>query len=623
MPPRCGLPFLYRLGFLHSIRERMRDLFDVLLKLKDFFREEWKRYVIAIILLIIVDVVDVLPPQLVGYAVDLIHEGRITYPSLIMIIIGLITLAASSYLFSYFWVYLLFGGSYLLERQMRSRLMKQFLRLTPSFYQRSRTGDLMARATNDLKAISNTAGFGILTLADSIFFMGALLVMMVLFVHWKLTLAALLPMPILAFLVQIYGKAIHTRFTEAQDAFGKMNDQVLETISGIRVIRAYVQERASEARFQKVTDEVYRKNREVVKIDSLFEPTIKILVGASSLIGLVYGAYLVIQQEMTLGGLVSFNIYLGMFIWPMLAIGEFINVMQRGNASLDRVNETLREEPDVKDPPKPLPLFLPERLSFSHVTFRYPSSEIPVLKDLTFTLRRGETLGVVGKTGSGKTTIFRQLLREYPLGEGKIMINDQPIEAYAIGDIRRSIGYVPQDQFLFSKTVAENIAFGVDDVDPAQLDEVIRLSALTKDIERLPQGLMTQVGEKGVSLSGGQKQRIAIARALLMNPEILILDDALSAVDAKTESEILSHLREVRRGKTTMIASHRISAVEHADWILVLDEGRVIEEGRHQDLLRRGGWYKEQYDRQKLEDTLEEEGGLEEVEGKQEIKKNI
>ncbi|CCQ96125.1 ABC transporter (ATP-binding protein) involved in the signalling pathway that activates KinA during sporulation initiation [[Clostridium] ultunense Esp] len=581
-------------------------MFEVLFKLKDFFKENWKRYTVAVFLLVVVDVIDVLPPQLIGVAVDLIHQGKVTPPVLWQLVLGLIGLALASYVISYFWVHLLFGGSFLLEKKLRSRLMEQFLRLTPSFYQRSRTGDLMARATNDLKAIATTAGFGILTLADSIFFMAAILVMMILFVHWKLTLASFLPLPLMAVLIQIYGKYIHTRFMEAQDSFGKMNDQVLETITGIRVIRAYVQEKASEARFQEITEEVYQKNREVARIDALFEPTIKILVGISYLIGLGYGAYLVAQQEMTLGSLVSFNIYLGMAIWPMLAIGEFINVMQRGNASLDRVMETLREEPDVKDPPSPQLITTPEVLRFRHVTFRYPTANVPSLVDVSFTLRRGETLGVVGKTGSGKTTLFRQFLREFPLGEGEVSINGIPLQEIPVGEIRKWIGYVPQDQFLFSGTVEENISFGVGEVYWEMMEHVLKVSALSEDMKRLPQGLKTVVGEKGVSLSGGQKQRIAIARALVLNPEILILDDALSAVDARTEAEILSHLRSERRGKTTLIASHRLSAVEHADWILVLDEGKVVEEGRHHDLLKWSGWYKEQYDRQKLEETFEE-----------------
>lgn len=582
-------------------------MFTVLKKLGWFFRLHWRRYTVALVLLGIAGIIDVIPPKLIGIAIDGIQQETLTGGKLAELLIFWIGLTVFGYGLNYIWHYQLFGGSFALERLLRSRMMRHFLRMTPTFYERNRTGDLMARATNDLGAVSTTAGFGILTLIDSTLFMFTILIMMAGVISWKLTLAALLPLPIMALLMQHFGKKIHERFMEQQDAFGSLNDQVLESVSGVRVVRAFVQEEADRSRFSKMTDVVFGKNIAVARIDALFEPTVKILVGFSYLIGLCYGAVLVFRNEITLGEMVSFNIFLGMLIWPMFAIGELINIMQRGNASLDRINETLGVKPDVKEAEAPVTLDVPESISFEGVTFKYPSSAIDNLVDVSLTLKRGQTLGIVGRTGSGKTTLLKQLLREYPMGKGSLKVGGVPLTELELSRIRGWIGYVPQQPILFSKTIRENIWFGNGDdaIEEERLNQALELASFRKDIVFLPDGLETMVGEKGVALSGGQKQRVSIARAVIADPEILILDDALSAVDAKTETEILEGIRRERAGRTTLIATHRLSAVQHADWIVVLDEGRIAEEGTHEELLLRGGWYKEQYDRQQLASVVE------------------
>ncbi|ANU23921.1 ABC transporter ATP-binding protein [Planococcus donghaensis] len=578
-------------------------MFDVLWKLKWFFKENWLRYTTAVVLLFVANILEIIPPWLIGKAIDSIAQGQITSTLMWQYVVVLFIALVLAYLINFVWQYQLFGGAYVIERQLRSSLMGQFLKMSPTFYEKNRTGDLMARSTNDLKAISETAGFGILTLADSTLYMATIIVAMGVLVSWELTFLAMLPLPILAIIVQILGKKIHVRYMEAQEAFGDLNDSVLESVGGVRVIRAYVQERASEKSFAEMTDDVFEKNMAVERIDALFAPVTKVLTSISYMIGLGYGAFLVADGKMTLGDLVAFNVYLGMIVWPMFAIGEMINILQRGNASIDRVNTTLDYPEDVTDHKKPIVANKLEKIGFKDFSFTYPQSSSINLQGINLSMNSGQTLGVVGKTGSGKTTFIKQLMREYPMGEGAILINGIELKRLTKDQLRSWIGYVPQDHVLFSRTIRENILFGKSNATEEELIEALRLSYFEKDLALLPNGLDTLVGEKGVALSGGQKQRISIARALIKNPEILILDDSLSAVDAKTEARIIENIQSERSGKTTIITTHRLSAVKHADWIVVLDDGKIIEEGTHEDLLEKNGWYNEQFLRQQIEEV--------------------
>ncbi|MEK4006279.1 ABC transporter ATP-binding protein [Paenibacillus sp. FSL H3-0333] len=582
-------------------------MFSVLRNLGWFFRREKRRYTIGLILLIVVGVLELLPPRLLGNAIDEIVTGAITAGSLMKYIGLIVLMLLIIYWITYIWMHKLFGGSNLVERLLRSRFMNHLMTMTPAFFERNRTGDLMARATNDIRAVSATVGFGMLTLVDSTVYLTVVLFAMGFLVSWKLTLAAVIPLPMIAVAMVFYGKAIHDRYSLAQDAFGDMNDQVLESVSGIRVIRAYVQERHDEKRFSDITDDVYRKNMAVARVDAFFEPTIRLFVGLSYIIALTYGIYLVFRNQITLGDLVSFNMYLGMIVWPMFAIGELINIMQRGGASLERIDETLNAKPDVKDVPHPVPVDQPATIELKNVTFRYPTSTIDNLSGVSLSLSQGQTLGVVGRTGSGKSTLLKQLLHEYPAGTGEILISGVPITQIALDQLHSWMGYVPQEQILFSKSVRENIQFGYSGASDERIMQAITAAAFQNDLGTLSDGLDTMVGERGVSLSGGQKQRVSISRAFISNPDILILDDALSAVDARTEAKIIENIREERSGKTTLISTHRLSAIEHADLIVVLEDGHITEQGTHQELLELNGWYREQFDRQQVENNLTNE----------------
>ncbi len=583
-------------------RKRVIDMFQVFKKLDWFFKHYWKRYTFAIIALIISSAIGLIPPKLVGYAIDKIQFETLTMKLLVMLVVGYLMLTIVHYAISFLWDYTLFGGAVILERWTRSKLMAHFLKMTPTFFGKYRTGDLMARSTNDLKAISLTAGFGVLTLVDSTTFMFMIVAMMGFTISWKLTLAALIPLPVMAIVMNKYGAAIHARFTKAQEAFADMNNEVLESIRGVRVIRAFVQEDQDENRFQNMTNDVYEKNIAVAKIDALFEPTMKILVGLSYTIGIGYGALLVFEGGITLGDLVTFNVYLGMLIWPMFAVGELINILQRGNASLDRVNSTLDYKADVKDPKQSVQVDSLNSIHFEEVSFSYPETAVKQLENINLNVEKGQTIGIVGKTGSGKTTLFKLLLKQYPGVKGSIKMDGTELEAIRLTQVRDWIGYVPQDQIMFSKSIRENIQFGKEDAADQEIYRVMELAHFLDDIKQLPNDLDTEVGESGVTLSGGQKQRVALARAFIKNPEVLILDDSMSAVDGKTEAKIIEHLREERQNKTTFIAAHRMSAVTHADQIIVLEDGKIIEKGTHEDLMKLDGWYKDQYQQQQLND---------------------
>ncbi|WP_159887231.1 ABC transporter ATP-binding protein [Paenibacillus puerhi] len=574
-----------------------------------FFRARWGWYLLAIVLMSTVSILNIIPPRMIGSVIDHIRTGTLTAAELQRSVLLLIGLAVLLYVMTYIWITTLFGNSSLLERLLRSRLLSHLMRMTPSFFQRNSTGELMALATNDIVAIGQTAGYGVMTLVNTIVGTLVVTVTMVTLINWKLMLVSLIPLPFVSLLIGVLGKQMRKRFIAAQAAFGKMNDQALESISGLRVIRSYVQEEHDLEAFRQVTGDVMEKNRRVALINALFHPVISSIVGLSFAIGNGYGAYLVFYNELTLGQLVSFNIYLGMLIWPMIAFGEFVNVLQRGTASVDRLGKSFAQEADVREPAEPVQVALPESIELRSLTFRYPGAQQDSLKDVSLRLERGQTLGIVGRTGSGKSTLLKQLLRYYPIEKETAFISGVPVEQLSIERIRSWVGYVSQEHLLLSKTIKANIALGKPEATDEELARVIEMASFAEDVRHLPEGLATIVGENGVMLSGGQKQRVSIARALLTDPDILLLDDSLSAVDARTESAILRSIRLERAGKTTLIASHRLSAVMHADWIIVLEDGRIVEEGTHEQLMLLGGWYRGQFERQQLEAHLLDSAG--------------
>jgi ATP-binding cassette, subfamily B, multidrug efflux pump len=580
----------------------------VFLDLGWFFKQEKKAYISGTFILLFVALLQLVPPKVIGIIADHINDGTLTKGLLLEWMLILVAAGLGMYVLRYFWRIMIFGSAVKLSKQLRNRLYQHFTSMSPSFYQKRRIGDLMAHATNDLQAIQQTAGAGVLTVVDSLSTGGFVILAMAFTISWKLTLICLIPMPFMAVLTSWFGTMLHRTFHKAQEAFSDLNDKTQESISGIKVIKTFGQERADIEDFRKQSEDVVQKNIVVAKIDSLYDPTISIIVGISFFLAITFGSKYVLAGELSIGELIAFTTYLGLLIWPMLAFGWLFNIVERGRASYDRVAALLREKSDITDKKDALEVVPSGGIQYNIEEFIFPGEKEPMLKNISFTLNRGETLGIVGKTGAGKTTLLKLLIREFEDYEGQIIFGGHTLQEYKLEKLREAIGYVPQDHFLFSASVAENIAFTNPRVPEEEIFSAAKLANIHDDILQFTEGYQTVVGERGVSLSGGQKQRISIARALLMNPEVLVLDDSLSAVDAKTEEAILSSLRKNRDGKTTIITSHRLSAIQHANLIIVLDNGKVIERGTHEELMASGGWYKEMYLRQQLEELVEHGG---------------
>ncbi|WP_163102227.1 ABC transporter transmembrane domain-containing protein [Peribacillus alkalitolerans] len=575
--------------------------------LKWFFIQEKKAYISGTLLLLLVALLTLVPPKIIGKTVDAISSGNMSTKDIVVNISILAVTGTVMYGLRYYWRIMIFGSAVKLARQLRSKLFNHFTDMPQSFFQQRRIGDLMAHATNDLQAIQATAGSGVLTLVDSLA-TGGFVILAMFFIDWKLTLICLIPMPLMAFLTNYYGTLLHKRFHKAQEAFSNLNDKTQESISGIRVIKTFGHEYEDIQAFTKKSEEVVEKNIAVARVDSLFDPTISIIVGISFFLSIAFGSRLVLNNNLSIGELVSFSTYLGLLIWPMLAFGWLFNIVERGRASYDRVMNLLSVKPEIVDKHESLISVPTGAIYYQIDEFSYPGEKHPVLSEIHFTLQQGETLGIVGRTGAGKTTLMKLLTREFEGYKGSISYGSNEIKDYSLDSLRQSIGYVPQDHFLFSASIKENIAFSKSDSDINSIESAAMLSHIHDDIRNFPDGYETLVGERGVSLSGGQKQRISIARALLMDSEVLLLDDSLSAVDAKTERIILDHLKREREGKTTMITSHRLSAIKHANLILVLDQGKIIQRGSHEQLMAEEGWYKDMYTQQQLE-LLVEHGG--------------
>ncbi|EOV9227506.1 multidrug ABC transporter permease/ATP-binding protein [Vibrio parahaemolyticus] len=574
-------------------------------QLRWYFRQKWKHYVGSILLFAVISALQLVPPKAVGLIVDGVVDNTLETNTLIMWLLGLIVLLFTIYGCRILWRIWLFGASWELGTILRNRLYRHLSTQPPRFFERYKTGDLMARGTNDVRNIVMTAGEGVLTAADSVITGIAVLIIMVTQVSWKLTVMALLPMPFLAVIIFFIVRILHQRFRVAQEAFSSMSDMTQESLNGVRMLRAFGLENQEQQRFEDVVDDTGAKNIAVARVDARFDPAIQLTIGLSFLLSVAAGAYLVDKGEITLGDLTAFTMYLGLMIWPMLAFAFLFNILERGSAAWNRLQEIFDEQPEIIGGTQPLdnkPLPLHIKIDAFHWSKELP----PALAAVDVTLEPGKMLGIAGPVGSGKSTLLTLLLRQHDLENGTIQFGDVKIKDAILPQWRNRFAVVNQSPFLFSKSIFDNIALGNPQATKEQVYQAAKLACIHDDIEKFPDGYQTEVGEKGITLSGGQKQRIAIARAMLLNAQVLVLDDALSAVDGRTEHQILKNLETHYRDQALIVIAHRLTALEAADEIIVLNHGHVTERGKHHSLLEHQGWYAEMFQYQKLEQAMEE-----------------
>lgn len=554
---------------------------------------------VGLIALILVDLVQLLIPRITQIAVDHLARGTATERLLLILGGGLVAVSVAMGVCRFIWRYFLIGTSHRIERDLRRDLYAHLQTLSPQFFDRTKVGDLMAHATNDISAVRMATGFAALASLDALVLSAASLGIM-LTINVPLTLLTLIPLPLLTFLMLRFGRIIHRRFTAVQEAFSRLTERAQESFSGIRVVKSYGDEASEERYFAERARTCVQENVRLTKATGLFDPLIGALATASTAILLAAGGMRVIHGEISLGQFVAFSGYLNLLIWPMLAVGWVVNMLTRGTASLERLQKLLRAEPDVKDGPlrrsrRPL-------IEVRNLSFAYPGTDQQVLRGISFTLEPGQTLGIVGRTGTGKTTLVEVLMRLYDPPRGTVFLDGIDALDVKVEDLRSLFAYVPQETFLFALSIAENISFGLDTLSTDEITRLARLVEIHDEVEAFPQEYETLVGERGVTLSGGQKQRIALARALAVAPEILVLDDALSSVDTETEAAILESLGHVRGGKSGIIIAHRTSTLRATDRILVLESGQLRESGTHDELISREGIYFELHRMQQLEE---------------------
>jgi len=558
------------------------------------------RILAGFVALTVVNGAAILVPLVIREAIDGLTRGE---PDLLRAGLSITGLAIVVMGFRFLWRYFFIGTARRIERDLRAKLYRHLLTLPASFYNEKKTGDLMAHATNDIEAVSMAAGFGVLTIADPAF-MIPISVAIMLTIEPRLTLFAIIPLPILTVFMLFFGRIIHRRFETVQATFSSIMEKVRENVSGIRVLKSFVQEAGTQRDFAETNQELVNVNMDLVRVWGIFHPLIELLSGASLAIILWLGGMQVIRAAISLGDFVAFTQYLMMLIWPMISIGWGVNLLQRGTASLGRINKLLAVAPEIVDPRAPRTV-TETWIEMRNLTFAYPSGDgppaDPALRDINLTIEEGTTLGIVGLTGSGKSTLAHLIPRIFDPPPGTVRIGGVDVRDVRLNDLRGLVGFVPQDPFLFSATIAENIAFGVPAATEKDIRRAATLAGIHEEIAAFPQGYETIVGERGISLSGGQKQRVAIARALLLDPAIVLFDDPLSAVDAEREEFVLAQLREFFRERTSILIAHRISAVMNADRIIVLDKGQLVESGIHEELIAGGGIYQRIWQLQQAE----------------------
>lgn len=570
-------------------------------KLSWFFKKQKRRYLIGIIFLLLTALTNLIIPRTIGQFADWVNQKQLTQMHVLVALTILLAAGLGQYLFRYGWRNQIWGGAADLEKKLRSQLFWHYLNMDEMFFKRHRIGDLMALSTNDISAVQNVAGVGILTLADSVITGGMTIVAMILFVDWKLTIVAILPLPLLAVMAYFLGKKLHDRFSQSQAAFSQLSNKTQESMTGIKVIKTFGQESEDIADFNRLVDRTISLNRKVNLIDAMFDPLTGFIIGLTFVITILSGSHLVINHVITIGQLISFVGYINALIWPMFAIGRLFNVLERGNASYDRIQNILQEKSLITESQQGLTELNRGELHFKVQSFTYPDGEQPVLKNVHFELTPGKTLGIVGRVGAGKSTIIKLILRRFDDYQGLITIDGHDIHDYSLDTLLSNIGYVPQNSFLFSTSVKNNIRFSDYSSNDALVRQAAQEGVIDEDIQHLSQGYQTLVGERGISLSGGQKQRVSIARALLSSPKILILDDSTSAVDAKTEVEINQNMQRFSNAQQSrIIITQRLRSVMKADEILVLEAGQVIQRGTHQQLLQTPGWYQQMWQRQQM-----------------------